>query len=86
MLDNTSNQPSKFRTKTWVWVNDESRGAYNTNSQIEFKATMSKSSLCDYSDAYILVFTGRVVVQVLKEQLTGINIHQNQNYWDKMEI
>ena len=39
---------------------------------------MLKSSLCDYSDPYILVFTGRVVVQVLKEQLTGINIHQNQ--------
>ena len=28
LLDNTSNQPSKFRTKTWVEVNDESRGTY----------------------------------------------------------
>ena len=24
---NTSNQPSKFRTKIWVEMNDESRGA-----------------------------------------------------------
>ena len=28
---------------------------YNVNSQIKFKNTMLKSSLCDYSDAYILV-------------------------------
>ena len=28
---------------------------YNTNSDIRFKNTMLKSSLCDYSDAYILV-------------------------------
>ena len=53
--DNKSNQPSKFRTKNWVEINDESRGTYNGNSQIKFKTTMLKSSLCDYSDAYILV-------------------------------
>ena len=55
LLDDTSNQPSKFRTRNWVEVNYESRGAYNINSQIKFKTTMLKSSLCDYSDAYILV-------------------------------
>ena len=53
--DNKSNQPSKFRTKNWVEINDESRGTYNVNSQIKFKTTMLKSSLCNYSDAYILV-------------------------------
>ena len=53
--DNASNQPSKFRTRNLVEINDESRGAYNVNSQIKFKTTMLKSSLCDYSDAYILV-------------------------------
>ena len=53
--DNKSNQPSKFRTKNWVEINDKSRGTYNVNSQIKFKTTMLKSSLCDYSDAYILV-------------------------------
>ena len=55
LIDGTSNQPSKFRTKNWVEINDESRGTYNVNSQIKFKTTMLKSSLCDYSDAYILV-------------------------------
>ena len=53
--DNTLNQPSKFRTKNWIEINDESRGVYNVNSQIKFKITMLKSSLWDYSDAYILV-------------------------------
>ena len=55
LIDDTSNQPSKFRTKNWVEINCESRATYNVNSQIKFKTTMLKSSLCDYSDAYILV-------------------------------
>ena len=55
LLDNTPNQLSKFRTKNWIEINDQSRGVYNTNSDIRFKTTMLKSSLCDYSDAYILV-------------------------------
>ena len=54
-LIDVSNQTSKFRTRDLVEINDESRGAYNVNSQIKFKTTMLKSSLCDYSDAYILV-------------------------------
>ena len=55
LLEKTPNQPSKFRTKNWVEVNDESRGTYNVNSQTKFKTSMLRSSLCDYSDAYILV-------------------------------
>ena len=55
LIDDTPNQPFKFRTRNWVEINDESRGTYNVNSQIKFKITMLKSSLCDYSDAYILV-------------------------------
>ena len=55
LIDDTSNQPSKFRTRNVVEINDESRGAYNVNSQIKFKTTMLKSSLCDHSDSYILV-------------------------------
>ena len=55
LIDDTSNKPSKFRTKNWVEINYESRGTYNVNSQIKFKTTMLKFSLCDYSDAFILV-------------------------------
>ena len=55
MLDDASKKTSKFRSKNWVEINDELRGTYNDGKQIKFKTTMLKSSLCDYSDAYILV-------------------------------
>ena len=54
LLDNTPNQPTKFRTKNWVEINGGTHRAYGTNSQAKAKS-MLKSSLCDYSDAYILV-------------------------------
>ena len=54
MLDNASNQPSKFRARNWVEINDEPRRTY-TGSDIKFKTTMLRSNLCDYADAYILV-------------------------------
>ena len=54
LLDNASIQPSKFRTKNWVQINDESRG-YTTGTDIKFKTTMLRSSLYDYADTYILV-------------------------------
>ena len=54
MLDNTWNQPSKFRTKSG-WNFDESIETYTVNKQIKFKTSILRSSLCDYSNAYILV-------------------------------
>ena len=55
LTHDASNKHSKFGTKNWVEINDESRGKYNVNSQTKFKIIMLKSSLCDYGDAYILV-------------------------------
>ena len=54
MLESTSDNLSKFRTRNWVEKNDESRGKY-ANSVIGFKTTMLRSNLCDYADSYILV-------------------------------
>ena len=61
LLDSASNTPCKFRTRTRVEINDEIRGAYSLNKQIRFKTAMLRSSLCDCSDAYILV-KGNVTV------------------------
>ena len=72
LLDNASNSPSKFRTKNWVEINYESRGRYNVNSQIKFKTTMLKSSLCDFSNAYILV-KGTITVNDTLATETGPN-------------
>ena len=61
LLHNTPNQPTKFRTKTWIEINNDSRGTYNTNSQTKFKTLILRSSLCDYSDAYILLSETRTI-------------------------
>ena len=47
MQGNTNNK-TKFKTKNWVEVNNDAH-------EIKFKTTMFWSSLCDYSDVYILV-------------------------------
>ena len=49
LLDSTPNEPSKFRTKHCAKINDDSCGTYSC------KTSTLKSSLCDYSDAYVLV-------------------------------
>ena len=54
LLDDTTNQPSKFRTRNWAEINDESKGRYD-NINIRFETSMIRSSLCDHNDAYILV-------------------------------
>ena len=55
LLYNKPSQAIKVRTKNWAEINDEERETYNTNSQIKFKILILKSSLCDYSNVYILV-------------------------------
>ena len=55
LLDNkVSNKPCQFRTKNRVKINDDIRGAYSPKKQIRFKTVMLRSSICDYSDVYIL--------------------------------
>ena len=41
-LDNTSNQPSKFRTKNCVEINDDARETYN--EIVKFKTSILKLS------------------------------------------
>ena len=55
MLDNTSNQPSKFRTKNWDKINDKSCETYYGNSQTKYKTFVIRLSLFDYSGASIHV-------------------------------
>ena len=78
LLDDTTNQQSKFRTKNWVEINYESWGEYNSsnnensNISIKFKTSMIKSNLCDYSDAYILV-KGTITIPNTTAQGTSVN-------------
>ena len=61
LLDNTENEYSKFATKKWYIINSESKGNYSHQNPIRFLTNSLESSLCDYSDAYILV-TGNINV------------------------
>ena len=58
--DNESEKLSKFVTREYVRVNSLSN-TYNENKSIRFKTPMLTSSLCGYSDAYILV-KGKITV------------------------
>ena len=55
LLDNTENEYSKFATKKWYVIDSEFNGNYSKDEEIKFLNRSIESSLCDYSDAYILV-------------------------------
>ena len=62
MLNDSSNEQSKFATKKWyVIYSQTTKGKYKQGDTIKFETETIKSSLCDYSDAFILV-TGNIKV------------------------
>ena len=61
LLNNTENEYSTFATKKWYIIDSESKGNYSHENPIKFLTNSLESSLCDYSDAYILV-TGNINV------------------------
>ena len=61
LLNGSDNENSKFATKKWYIIDNESKGNYSHHNPIKFLTKSIESSLCDYSDAYILV-TGNINV------------------------
>ena len=61
LLNGSDNENSKFATKKWYVIDSESKGNYSHHDPIKFLTKSIESSLCDYSDAYILV-TGNITV------------------------
>ena len=58
LLDTASDNVSRFITRKWVEVYDQSSSAedrYKPSKQIRFRTSMLRSDLCDFSDAYIVV-------------------------------
>ena len=55
LLNGSDNDNSKFATKKWYIIDSEFNGNYSRNDEIKFLTRSIESSLCDYSDAYILV-------------------------------
>ena len=62
MLNDSSNEESKFVSKKWYVIDSQTaKDKYNQFSSIKFQTENIKSSLCDYSDAFILL-TGDITV------------------------
>ena len=59
LLNGSDNENSKLATKIWYVIDSESKGNYSHPDPIKFLTKSIESSLCDYSDAYILV-TGNI--------------------------
>ena len=56
LLNDSSNEESKFATKKWYIIDSQTaKGKYNKNNSIKFERESIKSSLPNYSDAFILV-------------------------------
>ena len=83
LLDNTPNNSSKFRTKDWTEKKEDACGTCNKDSQIKFKTSILKSSLCDYSHAYILVSETETVVEQEQTRLQKLQIDIRNNLYLK---
>ena len=77
LLDNTSNQPSKFRTKNCVEINDESRGTYSIEYSNNYSET--NESLWQYcKDIPAVNDNGDIV------DFNGANATDSVNFTAKM--
>ena len=46
---------SRYVTKKWIEVYDQSEKSYSINREIRIKTSMLRSDLCDFSEAYIVM-------------------------------
>ena len=63
LLNSPENEYSKFATKKWYVIDNESKGSYSDHDPIRLLTKSIESNLCDYSDAYILV-TGDITATI----------------------
>ena len=62
LLNELSNEESKFATKKWYVIYSQTeKEKYNQNNSKKFETESVKSSLCDYSDVFIVV-TGDMTI------------------------
>ena len=65
LLNGSDNEYTKFATKKWYAIDSESKGNYSPHDPIKFLTKSIESSLCDYSDAYILVTRNITVTRTI---------------------
>ena len=65
LLNGSENEYLKFATKKWYIIDNETKGGYSHENPIKFLTSSIESSLCDYSDAYILVTANIAVTRTI---------------------
>ena len=82
LLNDSSNEESKFATKKWYVIDSQTtKGKYKQGDTIKFETGTIKSSLCDYSDAFILV-TGNITVNAVNNKDVAIKICSPFSTWE----
>ena len=66
-LGKTLNQPSKYRTKNWIEINDTCVERITPIVTLNFKKLMFKSKVCDYTNAYILASVTTIITLELAD-------------------
>ena len=64
LLNSSENEYLKFATKKLYIIDSETKGGYSHHDPVKFLTKSIQSSLCDYSDAYVLV-NGDFAVKIL---------------------
>ena len=64
LLNSSKNEYLKFATKKLYIIDSETKGGYSHHDPVKFLTKSIQSSLCDYSDAYVLV-NGDFAVKIL---------------------
>ena len=70
LLNSPENEYSKLAIKRWHVIDSESKSGSSHEDLIKFLTKSTESSLCDYSDAYILV-TRNITVTKLVAAIAG---------------
>ena len=65
LLNGSDIENSKFATTKWYVIDSESKGNYSHENPVKFLTNSLESSLCDYSDAYILVTENAAVTRTI---------------------
>ena len=87
LLNGSDNENSKFATKKWYVIDSESKGNYSHENPIKFLTSSLESSLCDYSDAYVLDIGNIAVVgQTIIQKLHLKIVHHLENVEQKSMI
>ena len=73
LLNSSENEYSKFATKKSYTIDYESKGNYSHEDPIKFLTSSLESSLCDYSDAYVLVTRNITVATANNTKVTFKN-------------